>query len=153
MKFNGVRILGKPGPAVPPRPRRTMLPENYIHPRKLSAALLTHARNLAGMIHGLLPNGPELWSKLHRRAIAHEGVDDSAWLSDFAEQIIGRCPCRKQWEQDILATPPDFTNYFAWTVAMHNRVNARLGKPILTVEEARARWTQDIPAVPAKVGS
>ena len=35
---------------------------------------------------------------------------------------------------------PDFSSpetYFAWTVAAHNSVNAKLGKKIFTVDEAR----------------
>ena len=93
-----------------------------------------------------------IWSDLHRRALTHEG-DDSTWIADYTKRIIGTCQCRKQWDQDIAKLPPDFSRYFEWTVAIHNAVNARIGKPILTVEEARARWTQDIPAVPAKVGA
>ena len=99
------------------------------------------------------PDGPKLWAELHRRALSHAGGDDSAWLEEFEKRILGNCVCRNQWRHDLVIEPPDFSNYFAWTVSQHNRVNARLGKPILTVEEARARWTQDIPAVPAKVGS
>lgn len=88
-----------------------------------------------------------IWDDLHRRALTHEG-DDSAWLRDFELQILGGCVCRKQWREDLAAKPPDFANYFAWTVAAHNAVNARLGKPILTVDEARAIWSQPAPVKP-----
>jgi hypothetical protein len=32
---------------------------------------------------------------------------------------------------------------FEWSVAAHNKVNARIGKPILTAEQALAIWTQE----------
>jgi hypothetical protein len=34
---------------------------------------------------------------------------------------------------------------FEWSVAAHNKVNARIGKPVLTTEQAMAIWTQELP--------
>jgi hypothetical protein len=42
--------------------------------------------------------------------------------------------------------PPDFTSpeaFFAWGVALHNAVNRKLGKPELTIEEARRIWRRN----------
>jgi hypothetical protein len=39
--------------------------------------------------------------------------------------------------------PPDFSSpeaFFAWGVALHNAVNAKLGKPEITIEEAYLIW-------------
>lgn len=87
------------------------------------------------------PNGPKLWEELHLRALSHDGSDDTAWLVAFEKRILGNCICRKYWTQDVAINPPDFANYFEWTVAQHNTVNGRLEKPILTVEEARKIWS------------
>lgn len=108
------------------------------------------------------PSGPQtaqrpliprqaIWSELHRRALVHGG-DDTAWLTDYASRIIGSCKCRDQWRDDLKIMPPDFANYFAWSVTVHNRVNERLKKPLLTVEEALTIWTQPLPEVPNILG-
>jgi hypothetical protein len=39
--------------------------------------------------------------------------------------------------------PPDFSSpeaFFAWGVRLHNAVNAKLGKPEITIEEALSIW-------------
>ncbi len=83
---------------------------------------------------------PAAWAELHRRALSVQG-DDSVWLEDFGRRVIGSCHCRDQWRADLIIVPPDFAHYFTWTVEMHNRVNRRLGKPILTLEEAYRTWS------------
>ncbi len=48
--------------------------------------------------------------------------------------------CRKHWDKQVANTPPEWSNYFNWSVARHNEVNAMLGKPIMGEFEARTRW-------------
>lgn len=84
---------------------------------------------------------PAIWDELHVRALRPERTNDAEWLADFERRILGRCHCRQQWRDDLKAVPVDFTRYFEWTVSVHNHVNARLGKPILTVDQARAIWS------------
>lgn len=86
------------------------------------------------------PRLPAIWSELHLRALTQEGTDDSAWLADFGSRIIGRCSCRQQWSEDLKAVPPAYGQYFDWTVAIHNRVNGRIGKAIMTSIAARTFW-------------
>lgn len=84
--------------------------------------------------------GAELWAEIHRRALAHDGSDDSAFIAT----VTARLPCstcRPHWLEMLERTPPDFgETYFAWTVKRHNEVNLRLGKPVLTIAEAEAIW-------------
>lgn len=80
------------------------------------------------------------WSELHLRALKHAGESDEKWLAWFGIRVGGNCDCRQHWNKQIKITPPDFKNYFGWTVAMHNAVNARLEKPLLTEEEAHTIW-------------
>lgn len=85
-------------------------------------------------------NSQQLWAELHRRGLAAPpGQDDGAWLIEFRMQLP--CGgCRLHWDAFCASMPPDWGNYFAWTVAAHNEVNRRLGKPELTVEEAKCIW-------------
>lgn len=55
------------------------------------------------------------------------------------------CACRKDYMLYKASTPPDFTSaesLWLWGVNLHNHVNRKLGKPELTVEEARLQWSR-----------
>lgn len=88
-----------------------------------------------------IPEAPSTWPELHLRALKKEGQDDSVWLMMFGIRIQGNCECRKNWSEELKQLPPDFQNYFAWSVAAHNLVNKRLGKPEISLEQARETWT------------
>jgi hypothetical protein len=86
-----------------------------------------------------------LWSELHTRALARNGINDSVFLNSFAARIPsfeGGCKCRSFYNNWRRANPPDFNHYFEWTVRLHNAVNFKLNKPHFTLEEARRRWTR-----------
>lgn len=87
---------------------------------------------------------PSTWTELHLRAMHYKGGDDHIWLNFFGLRIVGKCDCKKNWREELTKLPPDFNNYFAWSVEAHNLVNKRLGKPILTLEEAQGIWTPKV---------
>lgn len=86
--------------------------------------------------------GNTLWGALHKRALkVAPGQRDDAWLAVF-RQILPCGDCRKHWDAMLEATPPPAApDLFAWTVARHNEVNRRLGKPEMGLEEALKRWS------------
>jgi hypothetical protein len=93
---------------------------------------------------GYNPNyGPELWAKLHGRALLGADQNEMAWLADFARQIPCGA-CRAHWEKMMVNTPPTLGDYFAWTVDRHNEVNLKLGKAMISDEEAQAYWTDKL---------
>ena len=78
------------------------------------------------------------WSKLH----SYRGCDPQ-WLDIWQYLIPARCDCKDGYQKIIEEYPPDFSSpdaFFAWGVALHNAVNRKLGKPELTIEEARKIW-------------
>ena len=83
------------------------------------------------------------WKELHTRYLAWPGGKDTKWLVGFALRILpsGSCRCRENFVAYLRAHPVDWSNPFMWSVAAHNAVNARLGKPQLTEEVARSVWT------------
>jgi len=99
-------------------------------------------------IRGKIPNTPSTWPELHKRALSHEGKNDLLWLMMFGARIAGSCACRESWKKELMMLPPDFKNYFFWSVAIHNMVNVRLGKPQVNVDEARKIWATPSPAAP-----
>lgn len=82
----------------------------------------------------------DLWIELHTRALNFKEALDHQYLYQFGARIpryTTGCKCREFWTVWIRKNPPDFKNYFEWTVKAHNAVNKKLNKPEITVEEAR----------------
>ena len=72
--------------------------------------------------------------------------------SEFINMYPSVLPCSacgKHFTEVLQENPfPDSRDpmiMFQWSVHVHNVVNARIGKPILTVEEALATWTAAVP--------
>jgi len=86
-------------------------------------------RALWHILHGYaaaLPPGPLSAEQLHHA---------EAWLQTFHEALAlaggKRCSCHHHWPQLLAEHPPIFTTgaaFYQWTVDMHHRVNAKLGK-------------------------
>lgn len=90
--------------------------------------------------------GPKLWADWHTRALTHRG-DDTAYLTTLGRNLpCGECA--QHYAERLATHPPRFSDpafdYFTWTVDFHNAVNARLGKPPMTVEAARALHQSEI---------
>lgn len=81
-----------------------------------------------------------LWKELHLRAINWIGGDDSEWQVAF-ERRVPCGQCKSHWSLFKGKYPPDYAHYFAWTVDAHNSVNARLGKEILSQDQAFRIWS------------
>lgn len=86
--------------------------------------------------------GNMLWKQLHTQAYNHNGTDDSAFIANFGKQIprfMTGCPCNEFWNKWIKENPPRYgvNEYFEWTVKAHNAVNIKLGKPVMSLEDAR----------------
>ena len=81
----------------------------------------------------------ELWIELHKHALEYTGTNDYAYISKFGKRIpryTTGCSCQEFWNKWIYLHPPDYNDYFAWTVKVHNAVNAKLNKPQMSVEDA-----------------
>jgi hypothetical protein len=53
------------------------------------------------------------------------------------------CSCKRFYAEWKAVNAPDFSSpeaFFAWGVRLHNAVNAKLGKPEITIEEAYSIW-------------
>jgi hypothetical protein len=87
---------------------------------------------------------PATWHELHRRALAYTGdaEAEAAWLAKYAARVT--CgSCGGHWQTWTAENPPDLTaaaSYFEWTVAAHNAVSERIGKPTMSTVDALARW-------------
>lgn len=87
-------------------------------------------------------NGAHKWRELHNYALSERPnpLQRVAWLENFANSLpCGEC--KTSWKRLVRqkplpqnATPEEF---FAWGVERHNDVSSKLGKPTLTLTEAR----------------
>jgi len=87
-----------------------------------------------------------LWRVIHKVAFRYEKdgqvIDDG--VIDFYKSIghIIECKtCMRHYYKFIDENPiPRNGGLFTWTVQLHNSVNERLGKPIVSVDEAYNIW-------------
>jgi len=86
---------------------------------------------------GPSPTTQELWARLHR-----DGTGSNALLDDVRAHLP--CPvCVEHFDAYRREHPPAFgRGWFPWTVAFHNAVNARLGKPVLPLGTASRIWSR-----------
>jgi hypothetical protein len=101
-------------------------------PRKFSPKIEQH----------FLLAGSSLWKELHLWALTKE--PDIDWLISWEKKVkaaLGICTCYKHWLKLKEQYPVDWDNLFEWTVRVHNIVNRKLGKPQMTVAEARELYS------------
>lgn len=96
------------------------------------------SRNVAEVPDTQIAAGRAAWTALHSQQL---GTPE--WFAEWQQLIPTGCGCQ-QGANDLLARcPPRYDSpedWFAWTVQYHNLVNVKLGKPTLTLDEARAIW-------------
>lgn len=83
----------------------------------------------------LLKRYSALWSECHTKQDA-----TPEWFADWIERVPKSC-CGKDLKTTLDELgPPDYADWFPFSVRLHNAVNRKLGKPELPLEEARAIW-------------
>lgn len=98
--------------------------------------------------------GPPFWAAIHLACLAAPKAFDAEREAGFrafltALQHVLPCKkCRAHYAENLAALPLDAAVFaggrdalFAWSVAVHNRVNAANGKPEMAVADARRLWT------------
>jgi hypothetical protein len=85
--------------------------------------------------------GRKAWSLLHR----YQGCDP-VFLEAWQAWIPRGCSCKEDFGKVIADYPPDFSSpeaFWNWGWFLHNWVNEKLGKPIVSLEDARKLWQKD----------
>lgn len=75
------------------------------------------------------------WQELHS---AKTPTQD--WFADWIARTPASCGCGEGIAAIIKRLPPRFDDWFAYSVDLHNAVNAKLGKQLVTLEDARSIW-------------
>jgi hypothetical protein len=74
------------------------------------------------------------WAKLHQNRMTESELNK--WIDTIPGYEDLTCDCQKNIYVIIETNPPRYDDWFAWTVEIHNLVNQKLGKPVLSFEEA-----------------
>jgi mitochondrial FAD-linked sulfhydryl oxidase len=85
--------------------------------------------------------GRARWLELHTYAFnypdnptATDQQQARRWLDYFARRIPSfGCSCQDHWQLMVMTCPPDLSSrsaFYWWTVAAHDSVNLKLGKPL-----------------------
>ncbi len=89
--------------------------------------------------------GPPLWHELHLRAFSPVADHDAERrYLDFLATRLPCGACRVDYLNYLRTNPPDFRDYFGWTVRLHNFVNKKLDKPMMDYETALAYWSPKV---------
>lgn len=93
--------------------------------------------NLPDLKKYIEEKGRACWTELHQSAL--DGTLDEGFFKKWMQTIPAfGCSCRKDFA--ILLEENPFEPSFAWTVKIHNRVNQKLKKPEISLEEALQLW-------------
>ena len=85
----------------------------------------------------LLVKFRQLWYELHQYPTENKQAWNPTaakkWLNLWEAKVPNSgCSCKQHWEELKKDFTPDFSSpqvFYNWTVAAHNQVNKRLGKP------------------------
>jgi hypothetical protein len=118
-----------------------MFPRDTLKGFKLSSAIGPRPRpepriTISGVV---IERKPNPWILLHDGSI--KTIEQ---LTEW-ELLIPQygCSCKRFYAEWKAANAPDFSSpeaFFAWGVRLHNAVNAKLGKPEITIDEALSIW-------------
>lgn len=62
------------------------------------------------------------------------------WFLDWLSRIPNGCGCVDGFVKWVKDNPPEFDNWFPYSVRAHNFVNEKIGRPCMSVNEAHSLW-------------
>lgn len=92
--------------------------------------------------------GPHLWATIHTLALKADSDGEVGPYLEFINSLLFLLPCETcrldftKWYKDN--GDPVASEAFEWSVKLHNYVNRKLGKPIVTEIQARQQWNSDL---------
>jgi hypothetical protein len=135
INLDGSRYVEQPSPV--PTSSKIELVGQQPQPRQP----VSQEQVIAARAERTAKQGRFAWSLLH----GYRGCDPQ-WLDIWQYLIPARCDCKDGYQKILEQMPPDHSSpeaFFAWGVALHNAVNAKLGKPQITLDEAYSIWRKD----------
>lgn len=92
--------------------------------------------------------GPHLWATIHTLALRADSDSEIGPYLEFINSLLFLLPCDTCREDFVkwyhMNGDPYEGQAFEWSVKLHNYVNQKLSKKIMSVEESRVHWTSDL---------
>jgi len=88
--------------------------------------------------------GSRYWAELHLFGLRNPSLcaENDFWFRQWMLSLpFDGCPCEQHLKDFLRNNPPDWSDFFAWGVRLHNAVNDRIGRPTISVENARIVWS------------
>ena len=89
--------------------------------------------------------GPKLWAAWHKRAkkaVTISKAEEDKYIAELTAALpCGEC--RNDFLELIAAHEPNYGDYFAYTVAIHNAVNKKLGYKEMSLKDATALYASN----------
>lgn len=119
--------------------------QTYVHSYKSPEAVTSYISSISNAADPAMEASRRAWSLLHR----YRGCDPQ-WV-ELWEYFIpaGGCSCKAGYKEILKDHPFDYSSpdaFFASGVALHNAVNAKLGKPTVSLARAYMLWRHRRPA-------
>jgi hypothetical protein len=91
---------------------------------------------------GLCPKsfGPYFWGAFHLACLAAVDLESLKTFINTYTRILPCGGCREHFAELLLENPIPDTDLFKWSIYIHNIVNIRIGKPVVSYEEALTTW-------------
>ena len=97
--------------------------------------------------------GPPLWYKMHMKTFNYPDVPtnkDKLNIIRYFKNIPNQIPCEKcirHYKRELIINPIENVvhskqSLIKWLIDLHNKVNARLNKPILSYNQVYALYNQ-----------
>jgi len=88
--------------------------------------------------------GSRYWAELHLFGLRNPSLcfENDFWFRQWMLSLpFDGCPCEQHLKDFLRNNPTDWSDFFAWSVRLHNSVNDRIGRPTISVENARIVWS------------
>lgn len=91
---------------------------------------------------GLCPKsfGPYFWGAFHLACLAAIDIESLKTFIESYQMVLPCLGCRLHFSQLLAENPFPDTDHFKWSVDIHNKVNERIGKPVMSYEDAFVHW-------------
>ena len=91
---------------------------------------------------GLCPKsfGPYFWGAFHLACLATVDQESLKTFINSYQMVLPCFWCRLHFSQVLAENPIPDTDVFKWSVDVHNIVNEKLGKQVISYEDALKHW-------------
>ena len=93
------------------------------------------------VFHTIDQSGPGIWFVIHLSAVKATTRDTKKAFRILIAELVDNFPCdecKKHFQEYVMKNPlEEVEDYFYWTWVLHNQVNVRNGKEVVSYRQAK----------------